>query len=146
MNHSLIGFVSATVISIHTSATIRFPTLSSIPCRRIRDFAGNELRIPGISSQAGSCRRVRDWCCLEGVFISYEPAEYARVISQHRDMETYFYHFDGILNIRVVTDSSEVWAGDYGFDAWGITREDTPSGPRRPRRRSRAKLLPSRVH
>lgn len=50
---------------------------------------------------------------------TYVPAPYAQVLSQHRDPESSFYQFDGIHNVRQLTDDAQVVTDDYSFDAWG---------------------------
>ena len=48
---------------------------------------------------------------------TYVPAPYAQVLSQHRDLESSFYQFDGIHNVRQLTDDAQVVTDDYRFDA-----------------------------
>ncbi len=43
------------------------------------------------------------------------------------DLESGFYLFDGIHNVRQVTDSSQVVTDEYAFDAWGNTTSSTGS-------------------
>ena len=55
---------------------------------------------------------------------TYVPAPYAQVLSQHRDLESSFYQFDGIHNVRQLTDDVQVVTDDYSFDAWGLGQSD----------------------
>ena len=58
---------------------------------------------------------------------TYIPAEYAPVISQNRDGDSSFYHFDGINNVRQLTGDSEVVTDEYDFNGWGERRSSTGS-------------------
>ncbi|MEZ6063471.1 MAG: RHS repeat-associated core domain-containing protein [Planctomycetaceae bacterium] len=55
------------------------------------------------------------------------PQPYAEVISQHRDGESSFYQFDGIYNVRQLTDDAQAITDEYDFDAWGDLRSSTGS-------------------
>ena len=58
---------------------------------------------------------------------TYIPQAYAEVISQHRDLESSFYQFDGTSNVRQLTDDTQVVTDDYSFDAWGDLTSSTGS-------------------
>jgi RHS repeat-associated protein len=70
---------------------------------------------------------------------TYVPGQYGRVISQHRDTESSFYHFDGIKNVRKLTDDSEVVSDEYTFDAFG--NEVSSSGSTANSQRYKGRLL-----
>ncbi|MCA9145720.1 MAG: RHS repeat-associated core domain-containing protein [Planctomycetales bacterium] len=56
-----------------------------------------------------------------------EPSEYGKVISQHRDGETYFHHYDGSGDTRVVTDETENVVETATYSAFGEEVEKTSS-------------------
>jgi len=58
---------------------------------------------------------------------TYLPSEYAQVISQHRSGDSSYYQFDGINNVRQMTDASQVVTDEYDFDAFGKLRSSTGS-------------------
>ena len=58
---------------------------------------------------------------------TYLPAEYAQVLSQHRDLESSFYLCDGIHNVRQLTDDAQVVTDEYSFDGWGKLTSSTGS-------------------
>ena len=58
---------------------------------------------------------------------TYIPAEYAQVVSQNRDGDSSYYHFDGINNVRQLTDVSQVVTDEYDFSGWGERRSSTGS-------------------
>lgn len=50
---------------------------------------------------------------------TYQPQEYARYVSQHRDAESRFYHTSGIHDVTQLSDAGETVTDDYRCDAWG---------------------------
>lgn len=56
---------------------------------------------------------------------TYIPQAYAEVLSQHRDSESTFFQFDGIKNVRQLTDDAGFFTDQYSFDAFGNTRTST---------------------
>jgi len=50
---------------------------------------------------------------------THEPEQYGKLISQHRDGETSFYHFDGQGATRALTNPSQNVTDTYVYDAWG---------------------------
>ena len=66
-----------------------------------------------------------------------EPSEYGKVISQHRDGETYFHHYDGSGDTRVVTDETENVVETATYSAGGgagssVVERMVCSGPSSP--------------
>jgi RHS repeat-associated protein len=47
------------------------------------------------------------------------PEPYGNALSQHRSGDSSFYLWDGIRNVRQLTDGAEVVTDSYGFDGWG---------------------------
>lgn len=58
---------------------------------------------------------------------TYLPQADAELISQRRSGDSSFYQFDGIKNVRQLTDGSQVVTDEYDFDAWGTLRSSTGS-------------------
>jgi RHS repeat-associated protein len=58
---------------------------------------------------------------------TYVPATYAQVLSQHRDMDSSFYQFDGTMSVRQLTDNTETVTDEYSYDAWGQSVSTTGS-------------------
>lgn len=56
-----------------------------------------------------------------------EPGLYGKLISQHRDGETYFHHYDGGGDTRVVTDENENVVETATYSAFGEVVEKTNS-------------------
>jgi len=67
-----------------------------------------------------------DTCLVKAAF-TYIPLPYAEVLSQRRDSDSSFYLFDGIRNIRQLTDDTQVVTDEYAFDAFGSLRSATGS-------------------
>ena len=70
---------------------------------------------------------------------TYVPGQYGRVISQHRDSDSSFYHFDGTENVRKLTDDMEAVTDEYAFDAFG--NELSSSGSTANSQRYKGRLL-----
>ena len=51
---------------------------------------------------------------------THEPGKYGKLISQHRDGETTFYHFDGQGSTRVLTDEHENVTDTFTYSAFGV--------------------------
>ncbi|MFM8476261.1 MAG: RHS repeat-associated core domain-containing protein, partial [Planctomycetaceae bacterium] len=47
------------------------------------------------------------------------PEPYGNALSQHRSGDSSFYLWDGIRNVRQLTDGAEVVTDSYGLDGWG---------------------------
>lgn len=47
------------------------------------------------------------------------PQPFGNLVSQHRDVESSFYHFDALGSTRELTDSAEVETDDYTYEAFG---------------------------
>ena len=62
---------------------------------------------------------------------THEPDQYGKLISQYRDGETSFYHFDGQGSTRALTDPSQNVTDTYVYDAWGeeVDRTGTTENP-----------------
>lgn len=58
---------------------------------------------------------------------TYIPGQYGRVLSQHRGADSSFYHFDGIKNVRRLTDATETVTDEYDYDAFGNETSSTGS-------------------
>ena len=60
---------------------------------------------------------------------TYQPGEYGLTISQHRDGDSSFHHFDGIHNTAGLTDGTGTVTDEYQFDAFGESRSSTGATP-----------------
>ncbi len=60
---------------------------------------------------------------------TYQPSEYGLTISQHRDGDSSFHHFDGIHNTAALTDGTGTVTDEYQFDAFGENRGSTGATP-----------------
>jgi len=56
---------------------------------------------------------------------TYQPLPQANLLSQTREDESSFYHFDGIHNTSDLTDESGTVTDQYRFDAWGKLTSST---------------------
>jgi RHS repeat-associated protein len=57
-----------------------------------------------------------------------EPEAHGNLVSQHRDLESSFYHYDAQGTTAALTDPSEVIAAEYVHDAWGNALSETSYG------------------
>ncbi len=57
-----------------------------------------------------------------------QPEAQGDLISQYREMESSFYHYDGRTNTARLTDSAEVVTNEYVLDAWGGIVAETMYG------------------
>jgi RHS repeat-associated protein len=75
-------------------------------------------------------REVDDLGLLEAEY-TYTPQPYGHLISQERAGDSSFYHFDGIGNVRALTDNLGVQTDEYLYDAWGkvFSTTGTTSNP-----------------
>ena len=58
---------------------------------------------------------------------THEPGQYGKLLSQHRDGHTYFYHYDGEGNTRAVTDEVENVVEEATFSGFGEVVKKTSS-------------------
>ncbi len=60
-----------------------------------------------------------------------EPSAYGPMISEHRDGETRFHHFDALGSTRTLTDDSGTVTDTFTYDAWGneVDRSGTSETP-----------------
>ena len=58
---------------------------------------------------------------------NYKPLQYGNLVSQHRDTDSDYYHFDALGSTAAMTDSSEVVTNDYTYGAWGDVTSSTGS-------------------
>ncbi|QDU14108.1 tRNA3(Ser)-specific nuclease WapA precursor [Gimesia maris] len=56
---------------------------------------------------------------------NYQPQPYGNLVSQYRDAESSFYHFDGDYSTSALTDSSEAETDNYKYSAFGKTINNT---------------------
>jgi RHS repeat-associated protein len=56
---------------------------------------------------------------------TYSLQPYGNLVSQHRESESSFYHFDALGNTRLLSDSAQVEADTYDYDAWGESLSST---------------------
>ena len=56
---------------------------------------------------------------------THEPDPFGNLISQRRDDETSYYHFDGLGSTRELTDESETVTDTNMYDAWGVNVAST---------------------
>jgi RHS repeat-associated protein len=52
---------------------------------------------------------------------NYQPEAYGNLISQYRDAESSFYHYDGSYSASALTDASEAETDAYKYAAFGET-------------------------
>jgi len=52
---------------------------------------------------------------------NYQPEAYGDLVSQYRDAESSFYHYDGNASASALTDASEVETDSYKYAAFGKT-------------------------
>ncbi|MBL8820741.1 MAG: hypothetical protein JNL58_32265, partial [Planctomyces sp.] len=72
-------------------------------------------------------RELDDVGATEAEFTCLPQQACAEVISQRRDTDSSFYLWDGISNIRQLTDDLEVVTDEYAFAAFGTLRSSTGS-------------------
>ncbi|WP_298868592.1 RHS repeat-associated core domain-containing protein [uncultured Gimesia sp.] len=60
-----------------------------------------------------------------------EPTEFGSVISQHRNSDTSFYHYDTQGSTQQMTDQSENVTDTFSYDSWGneVARTGTAENP-----------------
>lgn len=54
-----------------------------------------------------------------------EPVPYGRVVSQRRDEETSYFHYDALGSTRELTDEAEQLTDTNIYDAWGVNLAST---------------------
>jgi len=104
----------------------------------LRELA-NGTRATMIYDPAGQLTRVTNLDESDEVISSYQytfdpagtyvPLPYAHLVSQNREDEARFYHFDGIHNTSELTDETGTVTDEYRFDAWGKPTSSTGSTP-----------------
>jgi RHS repeat-associated protein len=67
------------------------------------------------------------------VVYSHEPTQFGGLISQRRDGETYYHHYDALGSTRQLTDSDENVTDEYVYTAWGepVVASGTTENPYR---------------
>jgi len=60
---------------------------------------------------------------------TYQPLPQANLVSQNREDEASFYHFDGIHNTSELTDDTGTVTDEYRFDAFGLDKGATGGTP-----------------
>ncbi|MFN7840573.1 MAG: RHS repeat-associated core domain-containing protein, partial [Pirellula sp.] len=50
---------------------------------------------------------------------TYKPGGYGRMVSQRQGSDSSFAHFDGVKNLRMLTDDTGMATDEYDFDAFG---------------------------
>ncbi|MFN7844308.1 MAG: RHS repeat domain-containing protein, partial [Pirellula sp.] len=50
---------------------------------------------------------------------TYKPGGYGRMVSQRQGSDSSFAHFDGVKNLRMLTDDTGMVTDEYDFDAFG---------------------------
>jgi RHS repeat-associated protein len=53
------------------------------------------------------------------VLYSHEPTQFGGLISQRRDGQTYYHHYDALGSTRQLTDADENVTDEYVYTAWG---------------------------
>lgn len=53
------------------------------------------------------------------VMHTQEPVQFGGLVSQRRNGDTSYYHFDQLGNTKVLTDAAESITDSYSYDAWG---------------------------
>ena len=66
---------------------------------------------------------------------TYVPQPYAQLVSQRREGESLFHHFDGLRDTRELSDAAGVVTDEYQYDAWGELKSSTGSTARPATRR-----------
>jgi RHS repeat-associated protein len=67
------------------------------------------------------------------VVYSHEPTQFGGLISQRRDGETYYHHYDALGSTRQLTDADENVTDEYVYTAWGepVVASGTTENPYR---------------
>lgn len=58
---------------------------------------------------------------------NYQPETYGNLISQHREEESSYYHYDGNFSTSALTDQTQTETDRYKYTAWGETVAETGS-------------------
>ncbi|MBL4886057.1 MAG: RHS repeat-associated core domain-containing protein [Planctomycetaceae bacterium] len=56
---------------------------------------------------------------------NYQPQAYGNLISQYRDADSSYYHYDGNFSTAALTDSTETESDSYSYTAFGETTNNT---------------------
>ena len=67
------------------------------------------------------------------VVYSHEPTQFGGLISQRRDGQTYYHHYDALGSTRQLTDADENVTDEYVYTAWGepVVASGTTENPYR---------------
>jgi RHS repeat-associated protein len=67
------------------------------------------------------------------VLYSHEPTQFGGLISQRRDGQTYYHHYDALGSTRQLTDADENVTDEYVYTAWGepVVANGTTENPYR---------------